>query len=298
MILAIASSATILSSCGDKTPEAPVDTVTGTQGEVIGVYVYTNEDGSGTQTFLFEENDSKKVKRPKKDKKVQKDNSTTKVAIKKDDKNKPNSADATAASAAKDDIPGKKMTVRNDSTGYTLKPRQDNTSTSRARVTFPSEPSQNSSRAAATFAAAEATKHVPVSYVTPQTKKETTKKPASSTVKQTQAQTHPETQPAYDEKVSEKSEGINIVFKTDSVEKGTTASVMIQGEPGKKYSIDFYTSPTETADYSDLADQTADENGFVTWTFDIPSSCSSGSKKIIIKEIGSNNFAQTSINIK
>ena len=38
---------------------------------------------------------------------------------------------------------------------------------------------------------------------------------------------------------------------------------MIQGQPGKKYSIDFYTSATDTADYSGLEDQTADENGFV-----------------------------------
>ena len=42
----------------------------------------------------------------------------------------------------------------------------------------------------------------------------------------------------------------------------------------------------------------ADSNGMVIWTFEIDDDCESGSRKVIIKEKGSDNFVQTSINIK
>lgn len=279
MILAVASSATVLSSCsGDNIPEIPVETVVGSQGEILGVSVYTEEHNSETQTILYE------------------------ITTKKTKANKTKKSDKTDSESKSEDTNNdtisRKMTVRNNSSGVTIKPPKKNESTSRVRPTFPPTAAPKTTREAATFATKETTKHVPISYVPETEKPKATNKPVQTTLKQTQAQTRAETAPVYDEKVSEKSDGINVVFKTDTVEKGKTASVMIQGAPGKKYSIDFYISPTETADYSDLADQTADENGFVTWTFDIPSNCSTGSKKIVVKENGSNNFAQTSINVK
>ena len=283
VILAITTSATVLSACvGNEMPEIPAETVVGTHGEILGVSVVTKENSSETQTVLYEIT----TKKPKKTKAAK--------TSKHDTDGKTNKSDDSASS----NNSSPKISVRNNSSEATLKSTKARESTSRVRPTFPPKTVQKTSRVAATFESKETTKHTPVSYVAKTEKYKTTKKVVVSTIKHSTAQTRPDSNtPVYDEKVSEKSSGINVVFKTDSVEKGTTASVMIQGEPGKKYSIDFYISPTETADYSDLADQTADENGFVTWTFNIPSNCSAGSKKIIIKEKGSDNFAQTSINI-
>lgn len=125
-----------------------------------------------------------------------------------------------------------------------------------------------------------------------------TEKPKATTVKQTQSETNAVSNKVSDETVPEKSNGINVVFKTDTIEKGDTASIMIQGEPGKKYIIEFYENSSEVADYSDLKEQKADENGFVTWTFRVPMNCESGNRKIIIKETKSDAYVQTSIKVK
>lgn len=290
MILAVSSAATIFSACGDSTaPEIPVETVIGTQGEILGVSVYTEENKSETQTTLYEITTKKQFF--KKNDKTEKTKDAVSETVKTTDKN---------ASESVSVAESKKMTIRNNSSGVTLVSRKPTESTSRARPTFPQkETTQKSSRVAQTFKNNEkTTKHVPVSYAANKTQPHTTKKNVVTTAKPTQPVTKAETKPVYDEKVSEKSEGINIVFKTDSVEKGSSASIMIQGEPGKKYSIDFYTSPTDTATLSSLEDMTADENGFVTWTFNVPMSCEPGNKKVVIKEKGSDNYAQTSINVR
>lgn len=100
------------------------------------------------------------------------------------------------------------------------------------------------------------------------------------------------------EDIPEISNGISVVTKTTPVIIGNSATVMVQGTPGKKHSIDFYESSSKIADYDGLEDKTADSNGFVTWTFEIKSSCETGNRKIVIKENDSGNYAQTSITIQ
>lgn len=100
------------------------------------------------------------------------------------------------------------------------------------------------------------------------------------------------------ENIPEISNDITVVTKTTPVIIGNSATVMVQGTPGKKYSIDFYESSSKIADYDGLEDKTADSNGFVTWTFEIKSSCETGNRKIVIKENDSGNYAQTSITIQ
>lgn len=269
VILAVSTAATVLSSCGEKAPEIPPETVIGTNGEILGVSVYTDENASETQTVLYEITTKKKSIFGKKD-----------------------NTDASQTE--------RKMSVRNDSSGVTVISRQPKESTSRVRVTFPQAKTQKATRVGASLGEKDeqATKHVPISYIPQSDAPKTTKKAVQSSAKQSQPLNNTTNKVVSNEKINEDANGISIVFKTSSVEKGTTASVMIQGEPGKKYSIDFYTSPTDTADYSDLGNQTADENGFVTWTFNVPMSCESGNRKIIVKEIGSEKYVQTSINVK
>lgn len=100
------------------------------------------------------------------------------------------------------------------------------------------------------------------------------------------------------EDIPEISNGVTVVTKTAPVIIGNSATVMIQGTPGKKYSIDFYETSSKIADYDGLEDKTADSNGFVTWTFEIKNTCETGNRKIVIKEKNSGNYAQTSINIQ
>ncbi len=100
------------------------------------------------------------------------------------------------------------------------------------------------------------------------------------------------------EKIEEIRNGISVVTKTTPVIIGNSATVMVQGTPGKKYSIDFYENSSNAADYNGLEDKTADSNGFVTWTFEIKSTCQAGNRRIVIKEKNSNKFAQTSITVQ
>lgn len=285
VILTISTAATVLTACGgEDIPEIPVETVIGTHGEILGVSVYTEENKTETQTVLYEIT----TKKPK-------DKNKTKKS-----ENNASEINRTAVDGSSVSDETRKITVRNNSSGITLVSRTEAESTSRVRSTFPKVNTQKTSRAAQTFANDNepTTKHVPVSYVPDNPQPKTTKKAAPTTASRTQPVTKADSKPVYDEKVSEETEGINIVFKTDSVEKGSAASIMIQGEPGKKYSIEFYVSPTETANLSALEEKTADENGLVTWTFNIPMSCSAGSKKTIIKEKNSTDYAQTSINVR
>ncbi len=98
--------------------------------------------------------------------------------------------------------------------------------------------------------------------------------------------------------VKDENKGFQLLMKTPSVKKGTTATISILGQAGKTYSIDFYKNQTETASYSGLESKTADENGMVVWTFEVGFDCDAGTRKILIKEKGSDNFVQTSITVE
>ncbi len=104
--------------------------------------------------------------------------------------------------------------------------------------------------------------------------------------------------PVINDTINENSVGISLLSKSDPVKCGNHASIIIQGTPGKTYSIEFYKSPSETADYSALKDTKADANGFVSWSFKITDSCTLGKRKVIIKENGSSNYIETSITVK
>lgn len=100
------------------------------------------------------------------------------------------------------------------------------------------------------------------------------------------------------EKIEEKENGISIMAKTSSAFIGNTATVMIQGEAGKQYTLEFYKAPNEKADYEGLGTKKADENGIVSWTFEIGENCKKGNRKVLIKEKNSGNYAQSSITIQ
>ncbi len=100
------------------------------------------------------------------------------------------------------------------------------------------------------------------------------------------------------ETVKNESKGINVLIKSDAVPRGSSATVTIMGEAGKTYSIEFYKNGNTVSTANGLSNIKADENGMATWTFEVESDCESGNRKVIIKEKGSDNFVQTSINIK
>lgn len=106
------------------------------------------------------------------------------------------------------------------------------------------------------------------------------------------------TKPVVDDTIIEKAVGISMLTKSDPVQTGNYATVYIQGTPGKTYSIDFYQSPSVEMKSKDLEDKTADENGFVSWSFEIKNDCSAGKRKVVIKEANSNNYLETSITVR
>ena len=322
VILAVASSATILSSCGgEDTPEIPVETVIGTQGEILGVSIITEEGKPETQTVLYEltpqkTSDSNAKKSDAAKANISAVNTESVTENIKTDKTEPVSQKTTSLTSVKNEKPKFEFNWFKDKDDKTEKTenktKSDNLNTTKTETTekkdksdkenttkhiAPSESLKSTTRVASvTKNSSIETQHETIPYITREPKPKTTKKPKQTTVKQTQAEETSKKE-SYNENVKDESQGINVVFKTDSVEKGTTASIMIQGTPGEKYSIDFYVSPTDTADYAGLEDQTADENGFITWAFDIPMNLDSGNKKLVIKEKGSDNYIQTSIKI-
>ncbi len=132
-----------------------------------------------------------------------------------------------------------------------------------------------------------------------QQKPSATDKPVSTAIKTTSAHVRTSVaatkRPVVDDKINEKSVGIFLLSKTDPVQIGNQANIIIQGTPGKTYSISFYETPTSV---SGLEDMKADANGFVIWTFEISSACNLGKRKVVIKENNSDNYIETSITVR
>ena len=103
---------------------------------------------------------------------------------------------------------------------------------------------------------------------------------------------------ASDEKIEELSKELNLITKTSPVMTGNSATIIIQGTPDAKYTIEFYKNDTVKADYDGLDEIKADSSGFASWTFMIENDCMPGNRKIIIKEKNSNRFIQTSIKVQ
>ncbi len=248
------------------------ETGTGSDGEILGVSYYSKPDEDKTHTVLVE------------------------IPAKKDDGIKTDSNSHSESIPPKTVIQTEIVTYSDGETEI-FKSYVTERAT-KLRPTFPPTTTKKPDRTAPTFAdgTPSQTKHVPMSYkpqILTTVKAVTTAKVSHTQEKVTSAQNN-----SSSETVVEKAEGINVVFKSETVEKGNTASIMIQGTPGKKYSIEFYKNATDVAEYAELVEQTADKKGFVTWTFTVPTECLSGNRKIIITEKGSDKFVQTSINIK
>lgn len=97
--------------------------------------------------------------------------------------------------------------------------------------------------------------------------------------------------------VDEKNNGLNILSKSSPVARGNYASVIIMGTSGAEYSIEFYESATQKASYDGLNTIKADTSGIASWNFAIDNACETGDKKIIIRELNSDKYIQTSITV-
>lgn len=140
------------------------------------------------------------------------------------------------------------------------------------------------------------TEYVHTAPPVPTEKEENKAQPQSP--KTSYAQTETTKKASSDSKVDELSNGLYIITKTSPVLRGNSATVVIQGTPGAKYTIEFYSNQTETASYEGLNETTADSAGFASWTFTVEEGCKIGERKIIIKEKNSDKFIQTSITVQ
>ncbi|MBP3697316.1 MAG: hypothetical protein J6J45_07215 [Clostridia bacterium] len=97
--------------------------------------------------------------------------------------------------------------------------------------------------------------------------------------------------------VPEKSNGLNVLFKSNSVSRGDDAAITVNGAAGKEYTIEVYRNGKDLLVSDTLKNKQADSNGFVSWTFPTDN-CESGYRKIIVRENGSDKYIQTSILVK
>ncbi|MBR2868728.1 MAG: hypothetical protein IKB88_06675 [Clostridia bacterium] len=111
-------------------------------------------------------------------------------------------------------------------------------------------------------------------------------------------QIHYPDQPTFDSAVTipEKANGISIQFKSNPVIKGNDATIAINGVAGKEYTVEVYRNDKNTLTSDKLNPQTANASGVVSWTFDTDN-CDIGYRKIIIREVNSDNYIQTSITV-
>ncbi len=145
------------------------------------------------------------------------------------------------------------------------------------------------------YAVVSTTEFVPITIIPEKltSSVQTTKAP-KTTVKQT---TTKRASASSTEVIKEESKGINVLTKTTPVFPGNTATITVLGKADKKYTIDFYEEGSVPSVATGLEDKVANEYGFVSWTFTVSPLCSAGNKRIIIKEIGSDNYIQTSIKV-
>lgn len=148
-----------------------------------------------------------------------------------------------------------------------------------------------------TYAVIPTTEFIPASIVTtPKTTRiestTQTSKPTENTKTTTQ-----NSAPESTKKIEELSKGIGVLTKTTPVRAGNSATITVLGNPDKSYTIEFYEDGSTPSTASGLETKKANSAGFVSWTFSVSPLCTPGEKKIIIKEIGSDNYIQTSITI-
>lgn len=97
--------------------------------------------------------------------------------------------------------------------------------------------------------------------------------------------------------VPEKNNGLMCV-RTQYASRGQIVTVsVVMGTPNAEYSIEFYESETRLSDVNGLDTKRADSGGNVEWSFLIDDDCELGNRKLVIKEKGSDKYAQTFITV-
>ena len=162
----------------------------------------------------------------------------------------------------------------NDENGYTIYSYVDVTNVpNNAPVAGPEE---NPATTAGTTASASTSSTAPATA--------TTVTPENTTIDPDEFPTLPEI-----------SNGI-ILVRTKYASRGDLVSVsVVMANPNSEYTIEFYETDTRVSDSAGLEPKIASSNGTVEWRFTLDDDCQIGTRKLIIREKGTDNYAQTYI---
>ena len=162
----------------------------------------------------------------------------------------------------------------NDENGYTIYSYVDVTNVpNNAPVAGPEE---NPATTAGTTASASTSSTAPATA--------TTVTPENTTIDPDEFPTQPEI-----------SNGI-ILVRTKYASRGDLVSVsVVMANPNSEYTIEFYETDTRVSDSDGLEPKIASSNGTVEWRFTLDDDCQIGTRKLIIREKGTDNYAQTYI---
>lgn len=87
-----------------------------------------------------------------------------------------------------------------------------------------------------------------------------------------------------------------ILVRTKYASRGDLVSVsVVMANPNSEYTIEFYETDTRVSDSAGLEPKIASSNGTVEWRFTLDYDCQIGTRKLIIREKGTDNYAQTYI---
>lgn len=85
-----------------------------------------------------------------------------------------------------------------------------------------------------------------------------------------------------------------ILVRTKYAARGDLVSVsVVMANPNSEYTIEFYETDTRVSDSAGLEPKTASANGSIEWRFTVDDDCEIGTRKLIIREKGTDNYAQT-----
>lgn len=160
----------------------------------------------------------------------------------------------------------------NDENGYTVYSYVEVTN---AQSNLPvAGPEETPATAAGTTASASTPSTVPATA--------TTVTPENTTIDPDEFPTLPEI-----------SNGI-ILVRTKYAARGDLVSVsVVMANPNSEYTIEFYETDTRVSDSAGLEPKTASANGSIEWRFTVDDDCEIGTRKLIIREKGTDNYAQT-----
>lgn len=115
---------------------------------------------------------------------------------------------------------------------------------------------------------------------------------------QTQTQANGDTTTHRSDRIEQEGTGVKVEIISADVKPGDLCALTIKGEANSEFSIEIYDDRETVLKIEGLKNAESDENGTARWQFFMPDDAKIGAKAVIIRQVGSNNYARTAMYVK